>query len=328
LLAGVGNHQLKNHQPSTDYKEVTLGDRLKDKVAIVTGAGRGIGRAEAMALAAEGAKVVVNNRTSAGGGTASDVPVADEVVEEIKKAGGIAVPNYASIGTDEGAKDLVKTAVDNFGRVDILVNNAAILRDRMVHKMTDEEWDSVVQIGLYGPFYCTRAAAPMMRENRWGRIVFTSSQAGAWGRVGQSNYAAAKEGLVGFCRVVSRELGPYGITANTIRPRAGTRVSLDPKVHEAWAKEGHYDFIEQSKMLKAEHVGAFVTYLCTDEAADINGRIFVVGTDGMGLYREPEPPHKVIYSQDLTWSVDQLIKLVPMSLGDGLENPAPPKKKE
>lgn len=328
LLVEVRSQQLNARQPSTDDKEVTLGDRLKDKVAIVTGGGRGIGRSEAMALATEGAKVVVNNRTAASGGTPSDVPAADEVVEEIKKAGGIAVPNYASIGDDEGAKDLIKTAVDNFGRVDILINNAAILRDRMIHKMTDEEWDSVIKTDLYGPFYCTRAASPIMRENRWGRIIYTSSQAGAWGRVGQSNYAAAKEGLVGFCRVAARELGPYGITANAIRPRAGTRVSLDPKVHEAWAKEGHFDYIEQSKMLKSDHVGAFVTYLCLEEAAEINGRVFVVGTDGMGLYREPEPPYKVIYSEDLTWTVDQLIKLVPISLADGLVNPAPPKAKE
>ena len=298
--------------------------RLKDKVAVVTGAGRGIGRAEALALAAEGAKVVVNNRTSAKGGTASDIPVADEVVGEIKKAGGIAVPNYEDVSDPEGAKRIIQTAVDSFGRVDILVNNAAILRDRFVHKMSDEEWNSVIKVDLYGPFYCTRAAAPIMREQRWGRIINTPSQAGAWGRVGQSNYAAAKEGLVGFTRVIARELGPYGVTANSIRTRAGTRVSLNPETHAAWAREGRFDFIEQSKMLKAEDVAQFAVYLCTEEAANINGYTFLVGTDGIGLYREPEPPFKMIFSRQ-GWSVDYLVEVMPKTLADGLVNPAPPR---
>jgi NAD(P)-dependent dehydrogenase (short-subunit alcohol dehydrogenase family) len=301
-----------------------MGTRLKDKVAIVTGAGRGIGRAEALALAAEGAKVVVNNRTAAKGGTPSDVPVADEVVEEIRKAGGIAVPNYDDVSDPEGAKNIIQTAVDNFGRVDILVNNAAILRDRMVHKLSDEEWDSVLKVDLYGPFYCTRAAAPLMREQRWGRIINTPSQAGAWGRIGQSNYAAAKEGLVGFTRVIARELGPYGITANSIRPRAGTRVSLNPETHAAWAREGKFEFIEQSKMLKAEDVAPFVVYLCTEEAANINGYTFLVGTDGIGLYREPEPPFKMIFSRQ-GWTLDYLLEAMPKTLAEGLVNPAPPK---
>lgn len=301
-----------------------MGTRLKDKVAIVTGGGRGIGRAEALALAAEGAKVVVNNRTSAKGGTASDMPVADEVVNEIKKAGGIAVPNYDDVSDPEGAKNIIQTAVGNFGRVDILINNAAILRDRMVHKMSDEEWDSVIKVDLYGTFYCTRAAAPIMREQRWGRIINTPSQAGAWGRVGQSNYAAAKEGIVGFTRVLARELGPYGVTANSIRPRAGTRVSNNPETHAAWAREGRFDFIEQSKMLKSEDVAQFAVYLCTEETANINGYTFLVGTDGIGLYREPEPPFKMIFSRQ-GWTVDYLLEVMPKTLADGLVNPAPPK---
>ena len=301
-----------------------MGARLKDKVAIVTGAGRGIGRAEALALAAEGAKVVVNNRTAAKGGTPSEIPVADEVVEEIRKAGGIAVPNYDDVSDPEGANNIIKTALDNFGRVDILVNNAGILRDRMMHRMSDEEWDAVIKVDLYGPFYCTRAAAVHMRQQRWGRIINTSSQAGAWGRIGQSNYAAAKEGLVGFTRVIARELGPYGITANCIRPRAGTRVSLNPETQAAWAREGRFDYIEQSKRLKAEDVAQFVLYLCTEEAANINGYTFVVGTDGIGLYREPEPPFKMIFSTQ-GWSLDLLLEVMPKTLAEGLVNPAPPK---
>lgn len=301
-----------------------MGTKLKDKVAIVTGAGRGIGRAEALALAAEGAKVVVNNRTAAKGGTPSDVPVADEVVDEITKAGGIAVANYNTVGDPEEAKQVVQTALDKFGRLDILVNNAGILMDAQTYKMTDEQWDTIIKVDLYGVFYTCRAAAAIMREQRWGRIVNTSSQAGAWGRFGQSNYAAAKEGIVGFTRVLARELGPRGITCNVIRPRAGTRVSLSPETQAAWAKEGRFDFIEQSKMLKAEDVAQFVAYLCTEEAADINGYTFLVGTDGIGLYREPEPPFKMIYSSQ-GWTLDHLVKVMPKTLADGLVNPAPPK---
>ena len=193
--------------------------------------------------------------------------------------------------------------------------------------MSDEEWDQVIKVHLYGHFYTCRVAAAMMRKQGWGRIVNTSSQAGAWGRVGQSNYAAAKEGIVGFTRVLARELGPYGLTVNAIRPRAGTRMVLNPETQAAWEKEGRFDFIAQSKMLKPEHVAAFVAYLCTDEAKDINGYIFVAGTDGIGLYREPEPPFKMIYCAE-GWSVDSLIEKIPGTLADGLVNPAPPKPKE
>lgn len=301
-----------------------MGAKFKDKVAIVTGAGRGIGRAEALALAAEGAKVVVNNRTAAKGGTPSEIPIADEVVAEITKAGGIAVANYNTVADPKEAKQIIQTAVDKFGRLDILVNNAGILMDAQTYKMTDEQWDNIIKVDLYGVFYTCRAAAAIMREQRWGRIVNTSSQAGAWGRFGQSNYAAAKEGIVGFTRVLARELGPRGITCNVIRPRAGTRVSLNPETQAAWAREGHFDFIEQSKMLKAEDVAQFIVYLCTEEAANINGYTFLVGTDGIGLYREPEPPSKMIYSAQ-GWTLDQLLKVMPKSLGDGLVNPAPPK---
>jgi len=301
-----------------------MGTKLKDKVAAITGAGRGIGRAEALALAAEGAKVVVNNRTSAKGGTPSDVPVADEVVEEIKKSGGIAVPNYDDVSDPEGAKNIIQTAVDAFGRLDILINNAGILMDAQVYKMTDEQWEKIIKVDLYGVFYTCRAAAAIMREQRWGRIINTSSQAGAWGRFGQGNYAAAKEGIVGLTRVMARELGPRGITCNVIRPRAGTRVSLSPETQAAWEREGRFDYIAQSKMLKSEDVAQFAAYLCTEETADINGYTFVVGTDGIGLYREPEPPFKMIYSSQ-GWTLDLLLKVMPSTLAEGLVNPAPPK---
>ena len=301
-----------------------MGTRLKDKVAVVTGAGRGIGRAEAIALAAEGAKVVVNNRTAERGGTPSPTPVADEVVAEITKAGGIAVANYNTVADSEEAKQIIQTAVDKFGRLDILVNNAGILVDAQTYKVTDEQWDTIIKVDLYGVFYTCRAAAAIMREQRWGRIINTSSQAGAWGRFGQGNYAAAKEGIVGLTRVIARELGPRGITCNAIRPRATTRVALNPATLAAWEKEGRFDYIEAAKSMYPEHVAAFVTYLATEEASNINGYTFVAGTDGIGLYREPEPPFKMIYSRE-GWTLDSLLKVMPKTLAEGLVNPAPPK---
>src|SRR4030042_1058938 len=155
-----------------------MGDRLKGKVAVVTGSGRGIGRGIALLMASEGAKVVVNDLGAAVTGAGASQAPAEEVVTEIKKAGGEAVPNFDSVATVEGGENIIKTAVDKFGRIDILVNNAGILRDRMLFNMSEDEWDIILKIHLYGHFYCARAASPYMRQQRWGRIINTSSIAG------------------------------------------------------------------------------------------------------------------------------------------------------
>ena len=163
-----------------------MAKRLGGKVAVVTGAGRGIGRAEALALAAEGAKVVVNDLGGAGNGTGASTSPADEVVEEIRKLSGEAVANYDSVATPEGGENIIKTAIDNFGRIDILVNNAGILRDRMIFNMSPEEWDLVIKVHLYGHFHCTKPACVYFRQQRGGRIINTSSTAGLgnmiWGK--------------------------------------------------------------------------------------------------------------------------------------------------
>ncbi|MBM3150540.1 MAG: SDR family NAD(P)-dependent oxidoreductase, partial [Chloroflexi bacterium] len=198
-----------------------MSKRLAGKVAVVTGSGRGIGRAEALALAAEGAKVIVNDLGSASDGSGTSHSPADEVVAEIKKLGSDAVANYDSVATPEGGENIIKTAIDKFGRLDILVNNAGILRDRMVFNMSEEEWDLVMKVHLYGTFHCTKPACVIFRQQRSGRIINTSSIAGL-GNMGQANYSAAKEGIVGFTRTVARDMGKYGVTCNAIRPNAGT----------------------------------------------------------------------------------------------------------
>ena len=174
-----------------------MGQRLKGKVAIVTGAGRGLGRAEALLLASEGAKLVVNDLGGARDGAGGAHSPADTVVKEIKDKGGEAVANYDSVATAEGGENIIKAATSAFGRLDILVNNAGILRDRMIFNMTPEEWDLVMKVHLYGTFNCTRPACVVMKQQKSGRIINTSSESGL-GAVGQANYSAAKEGIVGF----------------------------------------------------------------------------------------------------------------------------------
>jgi NAD(P)-dependent dehydrogenase (short-subunit alcohol dehydrogenase family) len=306
-----------------------MGDRLKDKVAVVTGAGRGIGRAEALALAAEGAKLVVNDVGGASDGSGTDQTPAGEVCNEIKKMGGQAVPNYDSVATPEGGENIIKTAVDAFGRIDILVNNAGILRDRMLFNMTEEEWDLVIKVHLYGTFHCTRPASVYMRQQRWGRIINTSSISGL-GNMGQANYSAAKEGIVGFTRTVALDLGKYGVTCNAIRPNAATRMTVTPEMKAAFQKKsGITDPVEFEKFFnqtfssKPEHIPPIVVYLATEEAANINGRCFFINGTQIGFYQEPQIVAQ-INKDEGSWSLDELIKLVPEKLTKGVVNPAPP----
>ena len=304
-----------------------MGDRLKGKVALITGAGRGLGRCHSLALAAEGAKVVVNDLGGAMDGTGSDQTPADEVVAEIKKMGSDAVANYDNVVSFEGAEKIVKCALDNFGRLDILINNAGVLRDRMVFNMTEEEWDTVLKVHLYGHFNCAKHASVVFRQQRNGRIVNTSSAAGL-GNMGQANYSAAKEGIVGLTRTLARDLGRYGVTCNAIRPMAGTRMTLTPELKAAWGKSmgisgTDLDNFMTTIFTPAECVSPFVVFLCTDEAANINGRTFCVMGGEIHLYSEPDYIRS-IYKKGI-WTVDELCELVPGSLATGLENPSPPK---
>jgi len=311
-----------------------MGDRLKGKVAIVTGAGRGIGRAEALALAAEGAKVVVNDLGVAADGSGASASPADEVCQEIKKLGGEAVPNFDSVASWAGGENIVKTAIDKFGRIDILVNNAGILRDKMVFNMTEEEWDIILKIHLYGHFYCTRAASPYMRQQRWGRIINTSSIAGL-GNMGQANYAAAKEGIVGFTRTVAKDMGKYGVTCNALRPNAATRMTVTDELMAAWKKQfvdaGGVDekvFKEMiDKMVlssKPEHIAPVVVWLATEEAADVNGATFFISGNEIGIYAEPAVTQKITKAEGF-WSVDELVKITPKELTNNWKNPMPAK---
>lgn len=237
-------------------------DQFKDKVVIVTGAGGGIGRSHAMAFAKAGAKVVVNDLGSARDGKGAAHNMADKVVEEIKALGGTAVANYDSVADTKGAENIIKTAIDAFGRIDIVVNNAGILRDKTFLKMTDDMWDIVVAVHLKGTYNITKYVAPLMKEQNYGRIINTTSMSGLLGNFGQTNYSAAKAGIYGFTRSLSMELERYGVTVNNIAPVAKTRMTED------------IDAVPDEA--KPEQITPMVMYLASDEASGINGRTFGV----------------------------------------------------
>jgi len=295
--------------------------RLAGKVAIVTGAGRGIGRGEALALAAEGAKVVVNDLGGAVDGAGASTSPAEDVVIEIKKLGGEAVANYDSVATMRGGENIVKTAIDNFGRLDILVNNAGILRDRMLFNMGEEDWDLVLKVHLYGHFYTIRAVSPLFRQQRYGRIINTSSVAGLNATTyGQANYGAAKEGIVGLTRKVARDMGRYGVTCNCIRPNAGTRLTLSDEM-----KKARPEAMAKFEQMKPEDIAPLVVWLASDSAANVNGRTFYVERGRIGLYSEPVLEKQLVKVGG--WTIDELFMFMPVAMTKDLVNPDPPQSK-
>jgi len=226
------------------------------RVAIVTGAGAGLGRCHALELAKRGAKVVVNDLGGTRDGTGSDDSAANKVVEEIKALGGEAVPNYDNVATVAGGENIVKTAIDAYGKVDILINNAGILRDKSFVKMDEENWDGVMAVHLRGAYCVTRPAFINMRENGFGRIVMTTSGAGLFGNFGQTNYAAAKTGLIGLTNVLKLEGAKYNIKTNVIVPVAGSRLTEDVLPPELFEK------------MKPDFITPAVLYMCAEECED------------------------------------------------------------
>ena len=298
-----------------------MAKRLAGRVAIVTGAGRGIGRGEALALASEGAKVVVNDLGGAVDGTGASTSPAEEVVAEIKKLGGEAVSNYDSVATQQGGQNIIKTALDTFGKVDILVNNAGILRDRMLFNMTEEDWDTVLKVHLYGHFHTIRAVSPLFRQQRYGRIINTASVAGLNATTyGQANYGAAKEGIVGLTRKVARDMGRYGVTCNCIRPNAGTRLTLSDEM-----KKARPESMARFEEMKPEGIAPLVVWLASDEAANVNGRTFFVEKGRVGLYSEPVLEKQLVKLGG--WTIDELFMFMPGTMTKDLVNPDPPQAK-
>jgi NAD(P)-dependent dehydrogenase (short-subunit alcohol dehydrogenase family) len=246
------------------------GDRMcEGRVCIVTGAGRGLGREYALSLARHGAKVVVNDLGGNRDGTGADAGPAGEVVDEIKAAGGDAMANTADVSSWDGAKDLIEQAIDSFGRLDVLINNAGILRDRMVFSMTEEEWDAVIRVHLKGTFAPSHHAAAYWRERSKAgaavdaRLINTTSVAGLYANTGQTNYGAAKAGIAAFTQIAAQELARYGVTANCIAPGALTRLTED--------LDNLPDDVRQN--FAPTWVAPTVTWLASSDSADVTGQV-------------------------------------------------------
>lgn len=238
--------------------------RFDDRVAVITGAGGGLGRAHALLLAGLGAKVVVNDLGGSMDGEGSESTPAQKVVDEIKAAGGEATPNFDSVSDWDSAQKIIGTAIDTYGKIDVLINNAGILRDKSMMKMEAKDWELVIAVHLSGTFYCTKAALPNMRENGFGRILSTASAAGLYGNFGQTNYGAAKMGIAGMMNSVKLEGAKYNIKANTLVPIAGTRLTatvMPPQV------------VEQ---LKPEYVSPLAAYLCSEQC-ELSGAMMTAG---------------------------------------------------
>jgi len=276
---------------------------LDGKVAIVTGAGGGLGRAHALLLAKEGAAVVVNDLGGSVDGSGEGSRVADQVVKEIEAAGGRALANFGSVTNAEDAEAMVDAAVAEFGRLDILINNAGILRDKSFKKMSEDLWDPVIEVHLKGTYHPTKAAyARMLEQGSGGRIIMTSSTSGLIGNFGQTNYGAAKAGIAGFMRCLAIEAAKAGITVNVLAPNAYSRMTASL-------------FPEDSKERFApEKVSPAIAWLCSDDAADITGRQFVISGNRVTLLYPAA--HRIADKDEGMWSAEEIGRRIKESQAD------------
>ena len=294
---------------------------LQDKVAIVTGAGRGVGKGVAQLMAQEGASVVVVDPGVNVDGSGFDQSISQQVVTEIRESGGTAVACPESVATMSGGESIVQSAMDNFGNLDIVVTCAGILRDRMIFNMSEEEWDDVIAVHLKGTFTVVKHASILFRQQRSGRIITFSSTSGLYGNSGQANYGAAKDGIAGFTRVVAKDLGRYGVTANSVAPSASTRMIVSVP-EEARSLRSARGIVAGSGLRgEPEDVAPFVTWLASDEASHVNGHVFHVTEGLVTLLNEPEAV-KTIHKEN-RWTVEEIINVFPATLGIELYNPAP-----
>ncbi|TMA94424.1 MAG: SDR family NAD(P)-dependent oxidoreductase [Deltaproteobacteria bacterium] len=300
---------------------------LAGKVAIVTGSGRGIGREEALLMAKHGAKVVVNDLGAHfdGTGQATGTP-AQEVVAEIKKMGGEAIANGDSVADFKAAKRIVQCALDTFGKLNIVVNNAGILRDRMIFNMGEDDWDAVVAVHLKGSFNMSRHACEYWREEHKkgnvlnGRIINTSSDAGLLGNVGQSNYGACKAALAVMAVIIGQEMKKYGVTANAIAPVARTRLTVDATPSTAALmgqepKPGEFD------MFSPANIAPVVAWLASDEAADVNGQVFRVGGRSVWPMKGWHSAARIKNPEPAAWDPKKLGASIKEEIAKGITSP-------
>ena len=277
---------------------------LKDKVAIITGAGRGIGKETALFLAKEGAKVLVNDLGANPDGSGEE-KIADEVVKEIVDLGGKAIANYESVDSFDGGQNIFNSALSEFGAVDILINNAGILRDKTLFNMEESDWDAIMAVHLKGHFNCTKPFVCYIREtNRLNcKIINMSSVSGLIGNFGQTNYGAAKAGIAGFSRSLSMEMAKYKCTVNTISPGAATRLTID--LMKAAGRE-----VDESDWKQGpQQIAPVITWLCSEEANEITNQIFHISQGNVGIMQQPAVIKS--YKSDDIWSLEKLNNVMP-----------------
>ncbi len=273
---------------------------LDGKVVLITGAGRGIGRDFSLAMAKAGAKVVVNDLGSSTDGIDVEGTPAADVVKEITDGGGKAVANYGSVSNFDHAKDMISEAVNTFGQLDAVVNNAGILRDRIFHKMTVEEWHAVIDVHLNGSFYVSRAAADVFREKETGAYVHMTSTSGLIGNFGQANYAAAKLGIAALSKSIALDLGRYNVRSNCIAPFAWTRMIGTIPITDEVQKQR----IERLKTMTPAKIAPMAVYLCSDEAKEVSGQIFAVRNNEIFLMGQNRPLRSMHRSEG--WSPETI----------------------
>jgi NAD(P)-dependent dehydrogenase (short-subunit alcohol dehydrogenase family) len=293
---------------------------LEGKVAVVTGGGNGIGREISKLMGAEGAMVVVNDLGTAVDGAGQSRSAADQTVDMIKAAGGKATANYDSVATPEGGQNIIQTAVDTYGKIDILVHVAGILRDRMVFNMSIEEWDAVINVHLRGAFCVNKPACVLMRAQKSGCIINFSSISAA-GNSGQANYSAAKAGILGLTRTVARDMAKYGVRANAIWPGADTRMTatVPEAARQIRAERGIGEAAPRpAAARKPENVASVVTFLASDMAKDITGWTVGIMGDRLSLIEDPRPV-KTIFCPG-GWTLEKVVEHWPQAFGLDLQH--------
>jgi NAD(P)-dependent dehydrogenase (short-subunit alcohol dehydrogenase family) len=307
-----------------------LSEHLKGRNAVVTGAAGGLGKEICLALAREGANIVCNDIGADRSGAGAEKTPVDKVVDAVKAIGVKAIANYDSVVDFKASEKLIKTCVQEFGKIDILVNCHGMLRDKMIWNMSEDEWDSVVAVHLKGTFNTCRHACVLMREQKSGRIINVTSD--AWrGTMGHVNYGAVKGGVVSLTRSIAREMGRYSVTCNAFAPIAATRMTMSDEV-----VKGTWKRVEAGVMSKAEaelmlampgpeHIPPIIIYLATDQAWNINGQVFHAEGGRVGIYSEPIEVKSVYKELKYgPFTTDEMIAMVPKILQQGYINPAPP----
>ncbi len=278
-----------------------MGNMVKDKVVVVTGSGGGIGRDIALAMVREGAKVVVNDLGASVSGEGNDAGPAQAVVNEIKALGGEAVANTDSVSDATGAGRIIQTALDTFGRIDVVVNNAGILRDRFFHKMSADEWDAVIKVHLYGAYYVSRAAATHFKEQGSGNYIHMTSTSGLVGNFGQANYSAAKLGVMALSKSIALDMQKFKVRSNCIAPFAWSRMigSIPTDTDAEKAR------VERIKQMTPAKIAPLAVCLASDAASDTNGQIFAVRNNEIFLMSQPRPVRSVHRSEG--WSPETVL---------------------